>query len=181
MGWIATGLARRIPYWLKNFNSVWYTPENLRPISYARNWIADVFMQTEYSHFWLIDADTTPPRSALQRMLDADVPVIGAGVNVMKLDSDGITKPVRMFMRQNGSGYYEAHGSGVEQVDRIGFGCVLFEREVFGMMDFPWFEERNWGEVRGTDFLMCERLEENAIPIFAHFDIQCGHRKEIVY
>ncbi len=140
-------------------------------------------MRTEYSHFWLLDSDTVPPRRTLRMLLDADVPAIGAGVNVMKRDLDGITKPVRMFMRRNGKvdDFYEAQGSGVEKVDRMGFGCVLFERAVFGMMDFPWFEERNWGKFRGTDFLMCERLEENGIPIHAHFDIQCGHRKEVVY
>ncbi len=181
MGWIDVGLARNIPYWLKNFNAAWFTPEKLRPLSYARNWIAKQFMQTNYSHFWLLDADTSPPRSALQKLLDADVQVIGASYNVMKLDTDELMKPVRMLMRRRGNDFYEAEGSGIEPVDRMGFGSVLFKREVFEIIKFPWFEERPWGDSRGTDFNVCEKLEAAGIPMHGHFDILCGHRKEVVY
>ena len=181
MGWITTGLARAIPYWLKNYDLEWWAPEGLRPISYARNWVARKFMESERTHFWLIDADTVPPQDALDMMLEADMPVVAAIVHVMKEDMDGVTKPVQMLMRGNGAGYYEAQDYGVKLVDRAGFGCVLFQRQVFNRIPFPWFEEKPWGESRGTDFIFCEKLEKEDIPIYGQFDVVCGHRKEIVF
>ncbi len=142
----------------------------------------DLFMKTERTHFWLIDADTEPPQSALEDLLEPAQPVVAAVVRVMKLDDDGITKPVQMLMRENGDGkYYEAIDTGVKVVDRAGFGCVLFERDVFNKIPFPWFEEKPWGESRGTDFNVCEKLERVGIPLYGQFDVVCGHRKEIVY
>lgn len=182
MGWLSTGLVRNIPHWLKNYDLEWYPePTHLRPLAYARNYFADLFMQSERSHFWLIDADTEPPQDALDQLLAVQQPVVAAVVHVMKLDLDGVTKPVRMLMRQNGSDYYEAVDRGAQPVDRAGFGCVLFERDVFNKISFPWFEEKSWGESRGTDFNVCEKLEEAGIPIYGQFDVVCGHRKEVVY
>lgn len=181
MGWLATGLVKNIPYWLKNYDLEWWPePTNMRPLSYARNWFGRKFLESEREYFWIVDADTEPPRDALERMLDAEVAVIAAVVKTWKRDLDGITKPVQMLMRQNGDGYYEAQDYGVKLVDRAGFGCVLFHRSVFENIEFPWFEERPWGEVRGTDFILCEKLEEAGIPIYGHFDIVCAHRKETV-
>lgn len=141
-------------------------------------------MKTERSHFWLIDADTEPPIDALERMLEIQQPVVCAVVHVMKRDLDGIQKPVRMLMKAgvgtNGVGFYESDGDGAESVDRAGFGCVLFERDVFNQIPFPWFEEKPWGESRGTDFNVCEKLEKAGIPIYGHYDVICGHRKETV-
>ena len=178
MGWICTPLVALAIRWIRDYGAVWWTPERLRPISYAKNWCAKKFMESDCTHFWMLDADTIPPSDALDMLLDADCDIVAAVVRTMKLDLDGIVKPVAMLMRGHEGQYYEASGSGVQSVDRIGFGCVLFKRRVFEMIKFPWFEEKPWGEVRGTDFIFCEKLEELGVPIHGHFDVICQHRKE---
>ena len=151
----------------------------MRPISYARNWCVDDFLRSDSKWFWLIDADTCPPLDALDKMLAADKMVVAAGVRVEKEDVDGIRKKVPMLMRADEDGmFYSAQGAGVEKIDRAGFGCVLFKREVFEILELPWFEERPWGPIRGTDFILCEKLERAGIPLYAHFEIACLHRKE---
>lgn len=178
MGWICTPLVHSTIRWIRDYGAVWWTPERLRPISYAKNWCAKKFMESDCTHFWMVDADTIPPPDALNLLLEAECDIVAADVKTMKLDIDGIEKPVRMLMRGSNDKYYEAHGTGVERVDRIGFGCVLFRRRIFEMVEFPWFEERSWGEIRGTDFTFCKKLEELDIPIYGHFDVICKHRKE---
>ena len=138
-----------------------------------------MFRETDCSHFWLIDADVTPPVHALVSMLRADVDVIAADVKVMKLDSDRVEKPARMLMTGRNGRYYEQSGYGVKRIDRAGFGCVMIRRSVFDAIPFPWFEERPWGAVRGTDFIFCEKMEQASIPLHGHFDVVCSNRVEV--
>lgn len=180
LGWICTELAQAMPYWLKNFSTTWWAPVGLKPISYARNWCASKFMESDANHFWLIDADISPPKYALGALLSAEKDVVATAVKVMKIDDGGNKMPVNMLMRGNNGKYYEAHGNGLERIDRAGFGCILFHRRVFEIIPFPWFELKPWGEFRGTDFIFCEKLERAGIPLYARFDVACGNRAEVV-
>jgi hypothetical protein len=98
----------------------------------------------------------------------------------MKRDVDGLVKPVGMVVRKDENGELKAAlGDGVQRVDRCGSSCILIERWVFEKVEFPWYEDRAWGESRGQDFVFCEKLEEAEIPLFAHFGVVCSHRKEV--
>jgi len=137
-------------------------------------------MESDADYFWLIDADISPPQHALGALLSAGQDVVAASVKVRKIDVDGNEKAVNMLMRGNNGKYYEAYGTGVEQIDRAGFGCVLFHRHVFEAIPFPWFELKPWGEFRGTDFILCEKMEHMGIALYGHFDVVCGNRAEVV-
>ena len=68
---------------------------------------------------------------------------------------------------------------GGARIDAAGSGCILFKREVFEKIAFPWYEERPWGGVRGSDFILCEKMAVAQIPLHAHFGVVCVHRKEV--
>lgn len=174
MGWICTPLSLNFVYWLKNYDTELIAPVGFKPISYARNYCVDRFLQTEADHMWLIDADTAPPAHALIELLEAKAPVIAASVNQIKRDVNGELKPARLLMSRGEDGQiYSVEGNGVQKIDRAGFACVLFSRWVLEKIGCPWFEERPWGKVRGTDFVFCEKMEQLGIPLYGHFDIQC--------
>ncbi len=178
MGWIATGLVTNLVYWLKNFDTLVWMPVGLRPIPYARNACVKEFLKSERDFLWFIDADTVPPANALSLLLRRPVEAITGVVKTVKFEN-GSPKSVGMVLRRNGQGYKAAYGKGVEKIDAAGFGCMFIHRKVFDMIPFPWFEERPWGDVRGSDFLFCEKLGEKNIPLYAHFDVRCKHRKEV--
>lgn len=180
MGKIVTSLVEALLYWGRDERVEVWTPEGLRPIPYARNYCAKRFMDSKHSYLWFIDADTTPTRAALDMLLQADKSMISGLYPLLKMDTDGLRKRVNIVCRRNGAGELKAAtGSGVEPIDACGTGCLMIRREVFEQIEFPWFVERSWGEVRGSDFTFCERVRAAGIPIYAHFEVQCRHRKEV--
>jgi hypothetical protein len=173
MGWVNTQLAMTLPYWLKNFNLRLTMPTNLKPLSYARNWCVEQFLQSGAQYLWLLDDDVAPPGYALQRLLEADKPVVAGLVRQLKVDDDGILKPAPMLLQRDEGTFRIAQATGIAQVDRAGFACVLFQRHVFEQIPAPWFETRPIGEIRGTDFIFCEKMEQAGIPLWGHFDVIC--------
>jgi hypothetical protein len=180
MGWVNTQLAMTLPHWLKNFNVRLTMPTNLKPLSYARNWCVEQFLQSEAQYLWLLDDDVAPPAYALHRLLEADKPVVAGLVHQLKVDDDGILKPAPMLLRRDEQGEFRvAQGAGIARIDRAGFACVLFQRSVFETIPKPWFETRPVGEIRGTDFIFCEKMERAGIPLWGHFDVECPQLVEV--
>lgn len=180
MGWLRSDLFLRTILWMLERDVTVYAPEGLRPIPFARNKCVKKFMLSDATHLWFVDADTLPPVAAPDKLLVTRVPAISGVVRQMKLDEDGIVKPVGMVMRRDKNrDLKEATGHGVEQIDACGSGCILFERAVFETIPFPWYEERPWGAVRGSDLILGEKMAAADIPLYAHFGVDCVHRKEI--
>ncbi len=180
MGWICTPLARQFGDWERRLGVKICTPEGLKPMSFARNWCVDLFLQTDCDFFWLLDADIAPAPGILEALLKADKDIIAAPVRVLKVDTDEKLKPVPMLMmRGDDHEFYSVNGSGVERIDRAGFACILFKRWIFETaISCPWFEERPWGKYRGTDFIFCEKLDKLEIPLYGHFDLDCKQKVE---
>ncbi len=179
MGWLHAGLASRIVAWTRDLGAYVICPERMRPTSYARNWCAEKFLKSNKSHLLFVDADTLPPIDAPQRLLAARRPVVSAVVYQMKLDLDGVVKPVPMVARQEVGGFVPVSGCGLVEINACGFGCVLIERHVFSQIEFPWFEDHPWGEERGQDFDFCRKARKAGVPLWAYLDVVCRHRKEV--
>ena len=166
--------------WLRDWDTILYTPSNLRPIPFARNSCVLAMRHSQATHIWFVDADTVPEYNALELLLRENVQAISGVVPQMKIDEDGMQKPVGMVMRRNSDGDLKAaYGEGVEVIDACGSGCVLYERNVFEKLEMPWYEERPWGPVRGSDLILGEKMAAAGIPLHAHFGVVCGHRKEV--
>ena len=91
-------------------------------ITRARNSILSAFhARPEFTHLLFLDADVHLPAEGLRRMLDADVPVVGAAVALKALAEDGS----RIWNFGNSVG---THGSLVK-VEQIGTAALLLSRE----------------------------------------------------
>ena len=69
---------------------------------------------------------------------------------------------------------------GLQKVDAIGTGCVLYSRKVFEnpeMRKAPFERKLNEdGTVnKGNDISFCERARKNNLNIYAHFEYRCDH------
>lgn len=182
MGWLHVGLLENLIRWLRDYDTILYAPSGLRPIPYARNACVKAFLGSGCSHIWFVDADTVPPRDALDKLLSADLDAVSGIVNQVKRDADGIDKAVGVVVRRNENGELKAAvGTQLERITACGSGCIMLKREVFEKLEFPWYQERAWGAVRGSDFILGEKLEAIGIPLHAHFDVMCTHRKEVEF
>ena len=182
MGWINTRLVHRMRDWASQ-GIYSYEPEGHRPIPNARNHCVEQFLKSDATHLWFIDSDTAPKVSALPLLLQSGCVAISGVVRQVKMDVDGFAKPVGMVMKRNKCGELKAAGGeGVTPIDACGFGCVMVERSVFEAVGFPWFEERfKDRRVVGSDMIFCEKMEALDLPLHAHFDVICTHRKELVF
>jgi hypothetical protein len=73
---------------------------------------------------------------------------------------------------------------GLQRVDAVGTGCVLYARRVFEhpeMRKAPFqriFNEDGTVE-RGNDIAFCERAKREGFQIFAHYDYRCRHFNDL--
>ena len=73
---------------------------------------------------------------------------------------------------------------GLQKVDAVGTGCVLFSRRVFedkfmqqGCFHRKWNTDGTMN--KGNDIAFCERARSCGFQIYAHFDYICDHFTEL--
>jgi hypothetical protein len=147
---------------------------------WSRDWGADFIL-------WL-DSDQTFPPWALLKLLERELPVVGA--NYRRRHQNVIPSAVK----RGATGEWElvpttpekAAADLVEEVDRLGFGLLLTSLptllETFGENPYPLFETHSLpdGTFVGEDVLFCDRLRAAGVKI--HVDhltsIWVGHIQE---
>ncbi len=166
-------------------------PRGIQPHDAARNYCVQAFLQTDFTHLFFLDSDVIPPLEALNALLDADKDIIAGLYPAMKFRENRQIKEMCVYNRigyaqTDGSSEYrleEAHGSGVQEIDCAGTGCLLIKREVFEKLAPPHFQflytEKGLSAV-GEDINFCRKATEAGFKIYAHFGIICQHAKEIL-
>jgi len=139
--------------------------------------------------FWLtMDADNPPLNNPLD-LIELDKDILGLPTPIVHFDKDHLgDAPVywNAYDYVKESDAYRPHVpfEGLQKVDAVGTGCVLFAKRVFehGELRKGAFTRKlNWdGTVnKGNDISFCERARECGFEIFAHYDYPCGHVNEI--
>ena len=66
------------------------------------------------------------------------------------------------------------HAQVIEQVDAIGFGCILLRRDVFTTIDARggWFTTSEGGT---EDMSFCRRAAKASVPVFVDWSLHCAH------
>ena len=180
----------------------WYPVTNVFPHDRARNLCHKVFMNTgvdevqselskhfeggidfeRYDYMLFLDADTVPPASVIDQLIEADKDMISATVQTWKTEGGkAILIPVALRMSDEG---YKVHwGSGIEEVDATTCACTLIKREVLekvGPRAFQFMADDAWGtDGIGEDFYFCERVKAAGFSVWNHYGIICSHHKEV--
>lgn len=125
--------------------------------------------------FWL-DTDMRFEKDALDRLLKHDKPIVGTNYVTREVpphptarvfkdrDTDTIAEYVRTTEKS----------TGLEQVDYIGFGCVLVKTEVFRTLEQPWFHI-GFSTVNnryiGEDVYFCMKAAAKNYPVLIDHDL----------
>lgn len=121
------------------------------------------------THVFFIDDDMVVPPGGLLRLLSHNVPIVGGLYYgripphlpvVYRHVEDNQWVPVTEFC------------AGLQEVDAIGAGFLLIQREVLEKMARPWFE---FSDKMGEDMYFCEEARKLGYKILLDADIKCGH------
>jgi hypothetical protein len=150
--------------------------------------IVNEFMAGEYD-FWLnVDSDN-PPMSNPLDLVTFDLDIIGLPTPVWHF-TDKVKGERPIY--ENGYKYVPEAGAytewpdknGLQKVDAVGTGCVLYARRDFEhpeMRKAPF--QRTYktdGTVeKGNDIAFCERATKQGFSIFAHYDYRCMHFNDL--
>jgi hypothetical protein len=152
---------------------------DFEPLEAARNHQVRRFMESDYSHLFLLDADCIPRPQTLERLLAWKLPIVAAPHRSQK---DG--QRLIMALEQEGDRYKPyLPPLGLQRVDAVGGSGLMIERKVFEAVPPPAFRcvyDDTTGKLKRTeDFYFCERARAAGFDIWADFALVQQHMREV--
>ena len=160
-----------------NFMMMARTGVTFLPMAYMRtdlfrNKVAEKLLETDFTHVLMLDADHQHPIDIIQRLarwviIDPTIKVVG-GLNFRR----GEPFEPCAFMQDNAGGVYAIMEweKGLVEVDAIGTGSILISREVFELIEPPWFYniyDHAWtGHYPGEDIGFSKQCYDAGIPLY---------------
>lgn len=162
-------------------------PATVNTISEQRNQAAQYVLDNGIDHLLFVDSDMGWPSDAIDRLLEVDLPVVGAlcfGLIQGPPDDCGgyETKPYpTIFDWRDGYqirwDYPRGH---LLQVAATGTGFLLIHRDVLTKVGSGWFDRLDLdGDRLGEDLSFCHRLRDLDIPVHVHTGVRTTHYKPI--
>jgi hypothetical protein len=146
------------------------------------------FLKGDYDYWLTIDSDNPPENNPLD-LIQLDKDIIGCPTPIIHFDKDHLgDAPVywNAYDYVPEADAYSPHKEmeGLQRVDAVGTGCVLFARRVFEhpeMQKGCFTRKLNLdGTVnKGNDISFCERARKNGFEIYAHYNYFCSHENEV--
>jgi len=157
----------------------------LFPMDNARNTIVKEFKKTDFDLLWWIDNDIAPPKDALHRMVSTleereDIDALSA-VGFTMRGEKGDYFPYPVTLRSDKDGNYKVYyGSGIEEVDAVGGGCIMVRRKVYEAIERPYeFVYHKDGTLKLTcDFRVWQKVKERGFKLFVDFSLLCDHQRK---
>lgn len=166
----------------------------------GRNKLVNIMLEQDYDYIFFVDNDIILPKNALIDLYNMNW-YFTAGTYPRKelktlteknpfttlYNHDERNKEVYCptFMRFN-----DFHADKLTQVDCCGFGCTLIRRDLFNVIEQPYFffahEEAPKPGIRaeyciGEDMYFCRKVIKSGLQIWAHGNVLCGHLGKFVY
>ena len=124
------------------------------------------------SHILFIDSDMRFPDNTLDRLLDANQPIVAA--NYVQR-----TAPQWWTARRDGSWMSSVERSGLQEVDAVGFGVMLIHMPVFDVLARPWFDTPYDGHNHhGEDFYFCHKAINAGFSVWIDHDLSQSVRHQ---
>lgn len=149
----------------------------------ARQQLIDDALEMGVTHMLWLDADMRVPRESLVHLLQHDVPVVGINYS-KRARGHGFTALKKVGRGPAGEQLRTTDEStGLEEVEAIGFGCVLIRtsalKDLPDPRETPWFQNVYMGEGQwmGEDVHFCKLLREAGQKILVDHDLSkaCAH------
>lgn len=163
-----------------------------RPVDFVRNSFIRICKAGDYSHLFLLDSDTEPPLDAIDRLLALNVPLATGCYPVWMqhglrwaLANRGAVLPPALLSQESRGGYrlLDRLPSLTEpfEVDAGGAGCLLIRRDVFDLVNWPWFKwvEFEDGSQESEDIYFFRKCNEAGLRVMVDPQIICNHFKKL--
>lgn len=159
-----------------------YAYVNNYAVDMARDKLANMALEGDYTHLMMVDSDTVVPEDALVNLLSHDVDVC-TGFTVKGSSNDGTTS-VSKLGGQFSNWYNRSElrelrekGTYLVEVKGNGMGCVLISTDVFRRFGEPWFNYvRNQnGSKLGEDYYFCLQCSRYGVKVHVDTRVACGH------
>ena len=154
-----------------------------KPLVEAQNEIAEVFLAGDYDYLLTIEDDHHGfTAEMLEACLKPDVPVCGISYHSRHYPFMKIPMLKHKVQKPNSLPNYggsDQFTEGYHKVDLSAFGFTLHKREIFNILDKPYFRLNEIEKVKGqraTDINFSERLTEKGVPLLGCFDFVVNHR-----
>lgn len=144
----------------------------------AREAIAEKALLGGADYLFMWDSDMLVPHAALFQLLQDDKPIVAA----LAFCGRDPVKPVLYKFgpetRENGDQGIRVDviedyiPDALQEVDAVGFGCVLLKMECFRIIPRPWFNVAGMGE----DVFWCMRAVKHGIPVYADTRVKTPHK-----
>jgi hypothetical protein len=141
----------------------------------AENVLADNFLSDPtYTHLFMTEMDMVIPPDAIQRLVEMDVPV-ASGIYFLRGGTGQPCLYQKAFTtRDNKYPHTPVTVFPTDKpfrVDCPGLGCVVFKREAFEKVKFPWFDLKEAGY--GSDMYYYTKAKEAGVQVWANPAIMC--------
>lgn len=129
--------------------------------------------------FWL-DSDMRFPKDALLQLLAREKSIVGCNYATRQ-------PPIKTGASKNlETVYTRADDTGLVEVDRMGFGCVLVHQSVFARMERPWFAfgySRPDDDYLGEDYFWFQKAKAMGELVWLDHDLsqQIFHLGEVPF
>lgn len=148
-----------------------------------RKTLVDNALKEDCTHVLFVDSDMRFPKDTIQRLLDADVPVIAANCARRRMPTSPTATQWDKAQEKATRIYTFPETTGYQEVDTIGCGVMMVKTEVFREVPRPWFQ-MPWHEKLqcfvGEDIYFCRSCQSRGIPIYIDHDLskEIGHLGE---
>lgn len=151
---------------IKNNPDAYYSISQGTLLCNQRTDLVKAAIKSHLSHVLFIDSDMRFPADTIQRLMKHRLDIVAA--NCVHRGS------------QKTTGDIESKGkTGIEEIEKIGFGVTLIRTEVFLKIPEPWFATPYDGErFVGEDVFFCHKVRESGIKIFVDHDLSLEVKHE---
>jgi hypothetical protein len=146
----------------------------------GREMVLEAAVKRGVSHLLWLDTDMSFPRWAAVQLFAHNLPLVGANYRTRR---QGLEKFTAQRNREHVVTSAESHG--LEEVDAVGFGCVLMRMDIVSRLHRPWFRHglNEFGGDIGEDIMFCQAVKATGHSVHIDHDLskELGHVGHYTY
>ena len=141
-------------------------------------------LRVEAQYILFLDSDMVFPRETAHQLVSHQKQAVAANCVIRQIPSSPTARYKSDKYSFGEPVFTDPTSTGLEKVWRVGTGVMLLETTLLRRLGEPWFDmtwinipEYDEPQLVGEDWKLCERLEEEGIPIYVDHDLskEIGH------
>lgn len=152
-------------------------------LPHSRETLVEDAAEAGVSHILWLDSDMVFPETVAERLLAHGLDIVGANYSTRRAPLRGTSHTETGRLQTTDA------STGLQEVDGIGFGCLLMRVDVFKRVERPWFnvgwikQDGKAPIVFGEDIYFCYKARKLGMKVWVDHDLskEVGHIGERVF